>query len=390
MRILTFAPNYLPATRYGGTVRSSHGLAKLLVARGHEVLAYTTNVDGFGVLDVPLDRPVLIDGVKVRYFPISTPRRIYYAPAIKRALDAEIADFDVLHVNGMFLWPGPQATRLARTHGVPYIVSPRGMLVPEFIAGKSTLAKRLWIAMVERRSLASAAAIHVTSQEEAQGVRRLGLDLSPLAIIANGVDPPEQPPAAEAIERVWAGTRRGQRVAFLARLDWTKGLDLAIDAVLSHESAAILIAGPDQIGLRAQLEPRLGRRGRFLGALGEADKWALLAGADVLLAPSLKESFGIAVAEALAIGTPVICTEGVGAAAIVRRIDASCVVGRRTELIAAALRDLLADDQRRIRFSGHAQEIMSAEFTWSSIACQMEETYMRAVAAARRVASRDA
>lgn len=379
MQILIYAPNYLPATRYGGPVRSSHGLAKALAARGHEVHVVTTNVDGPDVLDVPLATPVDIDGVTVRYFAITTPRRIYHSPGMGRAVDAEAGRFDIVHINGMFLWPGPRLARAAIAAGVPLIVSPRGMLVPELIAGRSTFAKRAWIRLHERRRLAAAAAIHVTSEEEAQGVRRLGLDLAPLKVVGNGVDLPHPMPSPDAIERFWAGIPPGCRVAFLGRLDWTKGADLAIDAVARVPGAHLLIAGHDQIGLRAALEPRLAV-GRFIGPVNDTEKWALLAGADVLIAPSIKESFGIAVAEALALGTPVICTEGVGAAAIIRRIDPAGIAQRTVGALAEALTALLADAPRRAAYSWHAREIMAAEFTWPAIARQMEQVYLAASA----------
>jgi glycosyltransferase involved in cell wall biosynthesis len=383
MRILLFAPNYLPATRYGGPIASSHGLARALVSLGHEVHVFTTNVDGASVLDVPLATIVNVDGVQVRYFPISTPKRIYRSPAMAKVIDAEIAGFDVAHVNGVYLWPGPRLAAAAQEHGVPVVISPRGMLVPELIAGKSAAVKRLWIALKERPRLAKAAAIHVTSEEEQDGVSSLGLDLAPLVVLGNGVDPPADPPQRVEIEQVWHGVAPGSRVAFLGRLDWTKGLDLAVEAVRAHPDAYLLIAGPDQIGLRPALEPRLIRddgstAGRFVGAVEGSGKWALLTGADVLLAPSLKESFGMSVAEALCVGTPVICTPGVGAATIVARTDAAAVVERSPQALSSALAALLADEGRRQRASAEGRRIMAAEYTWDAIARGMADIYERA------------
>ena len=71
MKILHVVPTYYPAVRYGGPIRSVHGLASALAAQGHDVHVYTTNVDGEGVLPVPLDRPVQLDGVNVWYFATS-------------------------------------------------------------------------------------------------------------------------------------------------------------------------------------------------------------------------------------------------------------------------------------------------------------------------------
>ena len=63
MRLLHVVPSYYPATRYGGPIRSVHGLCTALVKQGHEVHVFTTNVDGDS--DVPMECPVDLDGVKV-------------------------------------------------------------------------------------------------------------------------------------------------------------------------------------------------------------------------------------------------------------------------------------------------------------------------------------
>lgn len=382
MRVLLYAPNYLPATRYGGPIRSSHGLAAALVKQGHHVSVFTTNVDGIGSLDVPLGCAVDIDGVKVHYFPVDPPRRLYHSRAMERAVFDTIQKFDIVYTNGMFLWPGPMVAAAARRYNVPYVVAPRGMLAPELISARSTWTKRAWIEFYERRHLAGAAFIHVTSALEASDVRRAGLALAPLAIVPNGVDVTEAVIDPEAAECYWGAVPAGRRIAFLARLDWKKGADLAIDAIATIPAAHLWIAGHDQIGLRATLEARARAarcqgRVRFIGAVEGADKWAFLAGADIHVVPSINENFGITVAEAMAVGTAVVCTEGVGASEIVRRVDPSCVVARTHEKVAGALSNLLADPQRRHRFAKAAASLIRDEFSWSGIAAQMAEIFER-------------
>ena len=68
MRILHVIPAYLPAVRYGGPMFSVHSLCQALAARGHELQVFTTNVDGPGNSSVPIEVPVKMDGVQVRYF----------------------------------------------------------------------------------------------------------------------------------------------------------------------------------------------------------------------------------------------------------------------------------------------------------------------------------
>src|SRR6516164_1585335 len=77
MRILHVVPTYHPAVRYGGPIYSVHSLCRALAADGHRVHVFTTNVDGPGNSDVPLRRPVDLDGVQVHYFPSRWFRRIY-------------------------------------------------------------------------------------------------------------------------------------------------------------------------------------------------------------------------------------------------------------------------------------------------------------------------
>ena len=64
MKLLHVLPAYWPAVRYGGPVFAVHGFCRELAARGHDVEVMTTNVDGPGDSDVPLQRPAWRDGVK--------------------------------------------------------------------------------------------------------------------------------------------------------------------------------------------------------------------------------------------------------------------------------------------------------------------------------------
>ena len=175
MRILHVVPSYYPAVRYGGPIRSVHGLAGALAGRGHEVHVYTTNVDGPLEADVPLGTAVDLDGVSVWYFPTSRGRRLYRSTDMRRALDINISNFDVVHTHSVFLWPTTAAARAARAHRVPYVLAPRGMLVADLIRRKSRLAKLAWMAAFERRNVEAATAVHATSKLEADDIRRLGL-----------------------------------------------------------------------------------------------------------------------------------------------------------------------------------------------------------------------
>jgi len=102
---------------------------------------------------------------------------------------------------------------------------------------------------------------------------------------------------------------------FIGRLLEHKHADLAIEAtwILSTRGydvhLGIVGVGPEEDRLRTQTQQRdLETRVRFLSSIeSQADLWSLLCGARVLLAPSVREGYGLVVAESLALGTPVVC-----------------------------------------------------------------------------------
>jgi len=141
VKILHVVPTYIPAYRYGGPIYSVHNLCRSLVELGHNVDVYTTNVDGLQDSDVPLGKVVVIDGVNVRYFSCPYGRRLYYSPSMMKALCEHLRDYDLIHLHSVFLWPTWAAARVARRNNVPYVLSPRGMLVKALIRRKNRQLK---------------------------------------------------------------------------------------------------------------------------------------------------------------------------------------------------------------------------------------------------------
>src|SRR5690606_34509791 len=117
---------------------------------------FTTDLHADGRLDVPLARPTDLDGVAVSYFRATWPRRLARAPALAAALAAGVADFDLVHLHGLFLWPMDAAARAAARARVPWVVSPRGMLVDELLEARGRWRKNLWLSTAGRRTLGGA------------------------------------------------------------------------------------------------------------------------------------------------------------------------------------------------------------------------------------------
>jgi glycosyltransferase involved in cell wall biosynthesis len=374
VRLLHVVPTYLPATRYGGPIYAVHGLCRALAARGHEVDVFTTNVDGDRESDVPVGAPVDLDGVSVRYFP-SNFRRLYVSPSMRAALSSSTASYDAVHLHSVFLWPTFAAARAAARHGVPYVVSPRGMLVPELIARKSRTAKMLWIRAVERRTFASAASIHFTAQVEWDDARRIGIPLPHPIVVPNGID---LPPADST-------SRLPNTLLFLGRINWKKGLEFLLDAIKDVAGVNVVIAGNDEEELTPKLRAQAERNGiadrvEFRGPVAGGEKEVLLRTSTALVLPSLSENFGNVVLEAMAVEMPVIVTPEVGLASDVEAAGAGIVTSNQPAALAAAIRRLLSDADARATMGRRGRELVQSRFTWDRVAAEMEQHYLRMAA----------
>lgn len=364
-------PTYLPATRYGGPIRSVHGLCKALAARGHEVTVYTTSIDGPGDSKVPHGTAVSIDGVNVWYYRSRILRRLYWSPSMERALTNAVGNFDVVHLHSVFLRPTTAAARASRKAGVPYVLSPRGMLVKRLFHERGWLRKSLWVTLFDRKNLEAASAIHTTSALEHDELKAFGYRLPRVDIIPNGVDVPLAERRSE---------RRSNVILFVGRLHPIKRLDALIKAMSELPRCELWIAGNDEGGYRFALEHLARQEGvtsrvKFLGPVDDLSKATLYRQATLFAMPSVSDSFGIAAVEAMAHGCPVIVSRGVGLSAALERRHAGIVIPH-ADVLAEALKALF-DNPQRLQFCARQGLELASEYNWSNVAAKFEQLYSR-------------
>jgi glycosyltransferase involved in cell wall biosynthesis len=370
MRILHVVPTYLPATRYGGTIYATHALCRALAERGVEVEVATTNTDGVGVSDVPLLVPVERDGIIVRYFSSPMARRLYWSPSMRRFFDEDVKRFDLLHLHSVFLWPTLAAARSASDNQVPYVLSPRGMLIDGLIRAKSAWVKRAWIEAFEKETIRRAAAVHFTSEVEKTEAARMGLPLPATFVVPNGVDLPRQLEVPRSMHEI----------LYLGRINWKKGIDRAIAAMPLLPEIRLIVAGNDEEQLTPQLQEltrTLGVADRvyFVGEVTAEAKWELLFRAGCLILPSQSENFGNVVLEAMAARCPVVVTPEVGAADVVSRFGCGWVTPSDPSDLARAIEAILGDPALNTEMGNRGRKAVEAYYSWTRIAEMMIEQY---------------
>lgn len=296
-----------------------------------------------------------------------------WSPAYGRELLASSAD--VLHTHGIWQHPSWAAVAWKKRWKRPHVCSVRGMLEPWAWQHHALKKRPVWWLM-EQRNLQSASLLHATSAREAQAFRDRGLR-APIAIIPNGVDMVEKPrirnPVAESERRT---------ALFLSRLHPKKGLPLLLEAwaKLRPENWNLHIVGPDEGGHRADLERQvtllgLTDRVHFSGPLTGAPKAQAFYEADLFILPTHSENFGVAIAEAMAHGLPVITTHG-APWELLETERCGWWVPISTDGIAAALEDATRrSPEELIAMGERGRAVVAERFAWDRIAGEMIACY---------------
>jgi glycosyltransferase involved in cell wall biosynthesis len=297
-------------------------------------------------------------------------------------------------------WPSGARSRAltftaALRADVPYIVTPHGALDP-WLSQNSPVVKRVSNLVWQQAMLSKAAAIHFTTQEEAD----LAGDINATrhVVIPNGIDLSRfrRGRSGNSFRERYLAGYRGQMVLFFGRIAKKKGIDLLIRGfaqATAHRNSLLVIAGPDDEGLRpslAGLAETLGisSRVRFVGALYGEDQLDALAAAEVWALTSYTENFGNAVVEAMAAGCPVLVSTEVNIAGQLAAAGAGVVTSLSVAEIAGALSALLDDRERRATLTVRGRSFVE-RFDWSVVAPELLSMFREIASAARGAAATD-
>src|SRR5262245_11673593 len=264
-------------------------MCRALQDQGTEVLIATTNADGSGTLPVALGEKIVYQGAPTIFFPRQWSEALQYSRPLALWLEQNVKNFDLAHIHAVFSHACVAAARACRKNVVLYLVRSLGTLDPWSLKQKS-VRKRLYWHLGVKQTLAGAAAIHYTSDEEKR-LAEAGLGLSGGVVVPNGLD------LSFIHERAWRRTGpfgvaqseigRTPYILALSRIHPKKGFELLIESFAALKKSGLfgswrlVFAGDGDAAYVDQLKTLARRRGLsgdalFVGWLEGDRKYAAL------------------------------------------------------------------------------------------------------------------
>jgi len=379
MKIIQVTQRFFPAI--GGVETYVYNIAKKLVEKGHEVTVYTSDL----LKDNPQIRLLYsekdkVDGIRIRRFKafrlLPEIEASTLMPSMITSLLKEEAD--IIHAHGYYYFPAYLAALARHITGIPLVLTTHSG--PE---SRMPSLRKLYNQTVGKFCLKTTDQIISLTRRGAEYLTSIGARSEKISVIPNGVDTNLFSRRTDGYSFREKYGIIGNVILFVGRLSKVKGLNYLIDAMpeILNEvpDAILLIIGPD-FGLKTELRRRakqlyIEKKVLFTGTLSGAELVDSYAASDVFVLPSIAESFGIVLLEAMAMGKPVIATD-IGAARdlIQNGVNGFIIKPRRPDQIAKAVISLIKNRNLATKM-GDINRKIASEYSWDNITQAISQVY---------------
>lgn len=319
------------------------------------------------------ENPLPMENCKVHDIPRYRPFSGVWKKAVVDLLDSVRPD--IVHVNCCWTPDCAMIQRLAQKRGYKVVLTPHGMLEPWIIKRHYWTRKVPALWLYQKAAVQRADCVQATAESERDNLLKLGYN-SNIKVVRLGID-------AESIEmkRSW---KKSRQILFLSRVHVKKGINFLIEAadVLRNELQGykILVAGEGDADYVEAMKRMICDRGlqdivQLIGGVYGDEKWRLFQTSDFFVLPTHSENFGLAIAESLASGTPVITTVGTPWSDL-NSSEAGAWIEIGTEPLVETLRRFLSLSEDELETMGrNGRKLIETKYSAHVMAEQMMEVY---------------
>lgn len=361
-------------------------MCRELSAQQVEVLIVTTDAE-MSNGTIPTRTTVDYKGVPTIFFPSRWGRSFKFSKSLSAWLNANVSEFDAVHIHAVFNHACIAAARACRGNDVPYIIRPLGTLDPWSMKQKR-FRKQLFWRLRGEEMLRSAAAVHYTTRGEQEAVEH-SLRLNHGQVIPLGIDVEVGcSPSRDELAQQLPDLNGHSYALVLSRIDPKKGLDVLIEAFSKVTSGSrfrdwrLVIAGDGPSDYVNRLRQKATTRVLFPGWVEGENKNGLLQHASLLALTSYQENFGVCLLEAMACAVPVLVSPYVNLAEEIDRAGAGWISQVDHVALENTLVEALGDANERTK-RGLAGQQLSRRFTWNNTAAQLVRLYSSITSANR-------
>ncbi len=319
------------------------------------------------------ENPLPMENCKVHDIPRYRPFSGVWKKAVVDLLDSVRPD--IVHVNCCWTPDCAMIQRLAQKRGYKVVLTPHGMLEPWIIKRHYWTRKVPALWLYQKAAMQRADCVQATAESERDNLFKLGYN-SNIKVVRLGID-------ADGIEmkKSWKKTRQ---ILFLSRVHVKKGINFLVEAadVLRNELQGykILVAGEGNADYVEAMKRMICDRGlqdivQLVGGVYGDEKWRLFQTSDFFVLPTHSENFGLAIAESLASGTPVITTVGTPWSDL-NSSEAGAWIEIGTEPLVETLRRFLSLSEDELETMGrNGRKLIETKYSAHVMSEQMMEVY---------------
>ena len=354
----------------GGLEKCVWQISTELARRGNEVVVYTSNFPKSKSNEFK-------DGVLIHRIPVLV--KIFGVPAELFLFHMLKEDVDLIHVHIPPIFGAASSLVLAKIKHVPVVLT----------FHNDTFGKNAWLHLVEqvykvvlnKVVFRNVNLVTVPSQAYCAELKRVGVEGNKIRVIKNGITYSQNEYDIEKMKQKFNFTGK-KIVLFVGALEKRKGVEFLIRSftIVKEKipAAKLVIVGNGSeraylqnlayaIGIEADVS--------FVGRINDDELDFMYEMSNVFVLPSMYESFGIVLLEAMSHRKPVVTTRIMGVTELVTTgFNGLLVEPRNAQQLAEAIIKILSDESYAIQLGKNGEQF-SKKFEWEKIVTEYENVY---------------